>query len=622
MKISGIGDHQTIKYAAEELQKYLGRMGVTEGEIKVGLSSAFPNIRPPKVADPVLDDAIFVDVDGGNGYIAGINPRSVLLAVYRYLTELGCRWVRPSADGEYVPTRTDLPKVKLEETPSYRHRGICIEGAVSYEHVRDTIEWMPRVGMNAYFTQFREAYTFFDRWYAHDGNPLLKGHHITVEQSRKYVAQAVDEIKKRDLVYHAVGHGWTCEPFGISGLGWEQSKEEISDDIRQYFAEVNGKRELSGGVGINTNLCYGNPKARSIINEEIADYAEKHPKIDIIHFWLADGSNNQCECALCRDTRPSDLYVTMLNELDELLTKRGLNTRIVFLIYVDLMWPPEKEKIKNQKRFILMFAPISRTYSTAFKSNAELPEVPPFVRNKLEFPRSVEQNVSFLKAWQKQYTGDSFDFDYHMLCDLYNDPGCMQVSEIMNQDMRGLKDLGLGGMVSCQVQRAFFPTGLQMMTMARTLWNRDLSLDKIASDYFAGAFGPDGAYCRVYMEQLTELFDPYYQRGDKPQVDETAAVNFSKIPQVIAEFMPVIEHNMKIKDPCQAKSWFYVKHHAEICAMRAKALEAIARDDKKTAHEIWEKAKKYILEHEMDLHHVLDVMMFTGVAGGKFPSGE
>src|SRR5438477_193048 len=80
----------------------------------------------------------------------------------------------PGPDGESLP-RVDLAAsaVRVAEAASYRHRGICIEGAVSYEHVRDVVDWMPKVGLNAYFVQFREGYTFFERWYAHRGNPLL-----------------------------------------------------------------------------------------------------------------------------------------------------------------------------------------------------------------------------------------------------------------------------------------------------------------------------------------------------------------------------------------------------------------------------------------------------------------
>ena len=47
-----------------------------------------------------FDDAIAVDVQEARGTIAGANPRSVLLGVYRFLTEVGCRWVRPGAEGE------------------------------------------------------------------------------------------------------------------------------------------------------------------------------------------------------------------------------------------------------------------------------------------------------------------------------------------------------------------------------------------------------------------------------------------------------------------------------------------------------------------------------------------
>ncbi len=623
LNVSCLADDPTVKFASEELKAYLTRMtggkigNGTQG-IRLGLISDFPNVESMSVPDPWADDGIHIDVRDGEGVIAGVNPRSVLISAYRYLTELGCRWVRPGADGEYVPRIRSLRDVRVRETPSYRHRGICIEGAVSREHVTDIIDWAPKLGFNAYFVQFREGHTFFDRWYSHESNPYLDGKHFTVEEARAHTDAAVAAIKKRDMLYHAVGHGWTCEPFGIGGLGWEQSQDNLPEETLKYLAMVNGKRELWGGIALNTNLCYGNPEARRIVVEEIARYAGEHPEIDIMHFWLADGSNNNCECELCRDTRPSDFYVMMLNDLDRLLTARGLPTRIVFLIYVDLLWPPLVEKIANPDRFLLMFAPITRTYSKSFAVGGRLPDLPSFERNKLRFPRSVEENVAFLRAWQQDFQGDSFDFDYHIMWDHFKDPGYTANAAVLSQDIRGLSGIGINGFMSCQVQRAFFPTGLPTTVMGRSLWNSSLSYESIASDYFESAYGPDGALVRRYLERLSELFDPVYLRGEKEAVSEKSAERFAEIPAVAEGFRPVIERNLCTKDPCWAKSWEYMRHHAAVSIPLARACEARARGDRASAAEEWGQCKRYVQEDEMALHQVLDVQFFVSVLGGLF----
>src|SRR5690606_15198103 len=73
----------------------------------VGCLDKFPGLEGPKVQDPQRDDAIVIKVDNRQGIIAGANPRATLIAVYRYLTELGCRWVRPGADGELIIADSD-----------------------------------------------------------------------------------------------------------------------------------------------------------------------------------------------------------------------------------------------------------------------------------------------------------------------------------------------------------------------------------------------------------------------------------------------------------------------------------------------------------------------------------
>ena len=63
----------------------------------------------------------------------------------------------------------------------YYHRGICIEGANSLENVLNFIEWMPKMGFNSFFIQFKKPDTFFERWYHHIFNPILERE----EKSRK-----------------------------------------------------------------------------------------------------------------------------------------------------------------------------------------------------------------------------------------------------------------------------------------------------------------------------------------------------------------------------------------------------------------------------------------------------
>jgi len=632
-RICIIGADQTLQFAAEELCKYLERMAggkariaverraeyvpTERGALWLGTFSAFASAAGfpvdvlPAVGEPELDDAVFIDVSAGEGIVAGSNPRSVLIAVYRLLSEAGCRWVRPGPSGEYIPKR-DLasPSAKVISKAAYRHRGICIEGAVSYENVAEIIDWAPKVGFNAYFIQFREGYTFLERWYAHRGNPTKESEAFSVEQAKKCVHKAAQEIKKRGLLYHAVGHGWTCEPLGIPGLSWDSREYDLAPEVARYLAEVNGKRAIWQGIPLNTNLCYSNPEVRRLIVEEIAKYAQEHPEIDILHFWLADGSNNQCECESCQKAIPSDFYVMMLNDLDELLSQKGLRTKVVFLIYVDLLWPPQVERIRNPERFVLMFAPITRTYSEEFTVGETTAEYPPYQRNQLKFPANVAENVAFLRAWQRQFQGDSFDFDYHLMWDHYNDPGYYQIARTLNHDTQHLKEIGLNGFVSCQVQRAFFPTGLPMVTLGRTLWDDKLSFEEIAEDYFRSAFGADGGLAEDYLSSLSQLFDPPYLRGERPQVSPEAAERFGKVTSLVHDFRPVIGRNLSSEDACWAASWQYLAHHAELAVLLAQALEARASGDQGQAMAWWERAKAWAQAHEDAVQSVFDLFEF------------
>ncbi|MCE5237088.1 DUF4838 domain-containing protein [bacterium] len=612
---------QPAKLAARELRRCLSQMTGQEWSVRSaraydpkapGLwlgSRRSAGFQPAPEADEVT-----IEATAKRGLIAGSNPRSILLAAYRYLTELGCRWVRPGKTGESLPTLRALPPVRLQETASYRHRGVCIEGAVSWEHVRDMVDWLPKLGFNGYFIQFREAYNFFQRWYEHEANPLWPRAQFTTEQAAELTTRLRREIKRRGLDLHLVGHGWTCEPFGIPGPGWFEHKGPIPADAVQYLAEIRGERKLWGNIALNTNLCYGNPETRRIVTDAIVEYAGANPDVDIIHFWLADGSNNQCECPLCRDHRPADLYVKMLNELDDKLTAAGSPVRIVFLAYVDLLWPPLKERLKNQDRFILMFAPITRSYSTSFtEAGVSAAKLPPYKRNQLKFPADPAINLAFLKGWQDQFRGEGFDFDYHFMWDHYKDPGQTALAHVLHRDVQGLRAIGLDGFMSCQVQRLFFPTGLGMTVLGRTLWNRKLSFGEIARDHMAACFGADGELVLKYLKQLSKLFAPRVLRGEaKP---EEALKDWQAIPSAVDRMAPIIARNLGAPDACQAHSWRLLADFGELCVLQSEALVA-----KHTGSPDWVEAAREVIAwartNEKRLQHVFDVFEFVLTFGG------
>mgnify|MGYP007090151261 CR=1 FL=1 len=149
--------------------------------------------------------------------------------------------------------------------------------------------------------------------------------------------------------------------------------------------------------------------------ELIVNYAKERRDVDYLHVWLSDARNNICECEHCQKDLPSDQYVRILNQLDEALTKEGLDTKICFLLYHELLFAPEKEKLKNPERFTMMFAPITRTFEMSYEDvnyETDVPEPKAYVRNKIVLPNSLEENLSYLFAWKKMFDGDSFVYDY------------------------------------------------------------------------------------------------------------------------------------------------------------------------------------------------------------------
>lgn len=610
-------------YALSELNKYWERMNAEAGH-HIALTTD-PALFGDDVEDPLWDDAYQIRIVRGEGAIVGSNDRSVLLGVYRLLTELGCRFYRPTAEGEYIPSvKLDQCTVQLTAKADNRHRGICIEGAASLEHVLDIVEWAPKVGFNAYFMQFRESFTFFERWYTHEGNDQLPSSTFTKAQAQAYVQQIVGEIKKRGMTYHAVGHGWTCEALGFPSSGWHKVEDDrIPEDKRQYLAEIGGKRTFFEGIPLNTQLCYANPEASRLLVDEIVNYIRSHAEIDVIHVWLGDNSNNFCECAECRKWSPPDHYVRIINEVDRQLTGLGLDNKIAFLIYLELLWTPETEKINNPDRFILMYAPIHRTYTQTFLKDGKAPDRDkvrriPFELNRVKYPADIDSNLAFLYEWQREFQGDCFDFDYHLMWDVNREYTGVRLARVIYEDMKGLAELGLNGLVSCQLQRAFFPNGLCMYTMGQTLFDSSRTFAEIAEEYYAAAYGRHAGLAWTFLERLSQLFSHEYARNEVPMINPEVSARFRQAAELIDRTLPEIEWAAGAEaDANRRRMLQLLGVWGHICREIADLMARKSAGEHKDGLLLeWQELKRFVNSRELELQSVLDVFYFNMINEG------
>lgn len=620
MNIQNQSNERASRFAAKELESYLIRMGCPQLNYQLDVAD-LKSYGLPSVADAALDDQYYIQIDENQQLILGNNPRALLLGVYRYLTLIGCRFLRPGKAYEIIPVHNCVSDFYASEshTADLRHRGACLEGACSIENMLDFLDWSPKVGFNSFFFQFKYPHIFLDRWFRHQGNPSLEPVSWTMEDSKRLMPYLNEAMLDRGLLQHRVGHGWTSETIGCSATGWDTEEIDFSDETRAMIAEVGGKRELFHGVPTNTNLCLTNPAAVERFSDLVVDYVKGNPETDYLHIWLADGVNNSCECENCRKLRPSDHYVTLLNRIDEKLTAIGSKTRLVMLLYVDLLWAPIQNQIKNADRFVLMFAPITRTFEKAYSEHGPLPEAPEFQLNHLKFPRDIETNMTFLKEWQKVGAGDGFVYDYPMGRAHYGDPAYMANARVVYRDLHYNRELGLNGINSCQELRAAFPNALPDYVMGRTSLDLSVSFEALAEEYYTAAYGTDGLKLLPLMDQISSLFSSDYVLNYVPRVQPELAERMRQVPAVLVQIQAVMENRQPDQHPVQAHMWSEIGFFLEYTRVLAKATELAADDHPEEALDVFENQfKPLVRSHEMVDQGGLDVFRVCAVLDYTF----
>ena len=632
LTINKITSASPVDYAAEELKKYLRMMMPECGDIKIsyapdavdgfrlGLMQDF-GLDVSDAEDPELDDILYINCDTEGGIIAGSNPRSVLLSVYEYLRQNGCRWLMPGVDGEYIPMQNIKP-VEYRFKPSMRYRGWCNEGAEFQQCMMETIDFTPKVGMNVYMIEFRIPTPYYKTYYTHACNTANRAPEpLSDMQVLQWKRQCEAEIAKRGLQFHDIGHGFTIDPFGIdSAKAWAKVDDTIiPEESREFVAMLNGERKLFRGQPINTNFCMSNPRARKKVADYIVNYAENHSNIDYLHVWLADAWNNHCECDECRKKTPSDWYMILMNEIDEALTAKKLDTRIVFIVYMDTTWPPIDERIKNPDRFALLLAPISRSYLSTLPESGVTSKPVPFVLNKLTLPASFEEYLAYFAEWRKFWHGGTFSYEYHFWWHQCCDIGGIRLAERINEDVKAYKKYDVNGVVEDGSQRSFFPNGLPFYTYARTLFDTSLSSEEIAKDYYSFAYGEDWEKFYNYLRKISDVFDVRYFEGELSQNPKVSAYynpkyakNLEALDEILAEGRALVDEHYNSDYRVRTVAVRLLEYHLEFCRGLADVMKLKAVGDDAAAKAEYARFRDSFGKHETAIERYFDMALYFG----------
>ncbi len=585
-KIYKITSNPTVDFAAEELKKYLRMMMPYAGEItikydpdatdgfRLGLMSDF-SLGTSEADDIVLDDILHIDTDKEGGIIAGSNPRSVLLAVYRYLTINGCRWLFPGIDGEFIPIK-DIEPVSYHKMADNRYRGQCNEGAEYQTNMMEAIDFTPKIGMNIFMIEFDNPHAYYKFYYEHRNNQNNREPEpITMETALQWKRQCEAEIAKRGLQFHDMGHGWTTESFGIS-VWTKGSVKDLPecDQIEPYLARVGGKRDFFGGRAQNTNICLSNSVAREKVVNAVCNYAELHTNVDYLHVWMADSCNNHCECDECNKKTPSDWYVVLMNEIDAELCARRLDTRIVFCCYVDTTWPAETEKLNNPERFSLLLGAISRKYTEGVmpKIDEGKIELSKYKKNDITLLETVDEYIAYAKEWQRRCGMPVFVYEYHFWINMAYDLGILEYARVIYEDVKGYRSNGLNGIIEDGSQRAFFPNGFWFYVYGQTLFDCSVTFEELTEDYFSHAYGEDWREVYSFFEKLGKLSNYKYLAGELSADEKVGryfnpavADGFRKVPELIEEFRPFVEAHKNMTMRAQSVAYKLLNYYLEYC---------------------------------------------------------
>jgi len=511
---------ETTRFAAQELQSYIGKMSAAllpiveggSGKMAAGIylgdacgqvaAGLVPQKRYPE------DDQFVLKLFGDRLCIAGCSPRATLFGVYAFLEKLGCRWFAPAfahykGHHEVVPHRRNITVEGLDvvETPDFRYRGGYVEHFYSDNPVADIAavgEWLAKVRKNYWALQHNLLFDFRKAGAWH------------TDLYREGMKEAVfSTAAKRGLTLCVGGHGFsTFLP-----------PKRYFDEHPEWFAMIKGKRVSRD---MNAQFCISNERALATYVENAMKHIESNPDIDVFRIVPNDGWG-WCECDGCKAIgEPSAQYLKLVNAVADGLAERFPDKSVQMIAYLHTSAPAAGIAIRPN--VMVWYAHFNRDWRYPLDTDRSHND-----RNAGHFEN--------LRAWLA--TGTRVASESHYRKYYFRSLPAIK-PHLMALDFPKLREIGVPDIFLNYMEPLDWATyELTHYAHARFAWDADTDPDELVRDFCHKRYGPAAPGMFAFFTHLEQAMNEYRMPGEHqpsgPGALERAQAHLEKAREALSE---------------------------------------------------------------------------------------
>lgn len=463
------GSGPTLRFAAQELARYLGRILGGQFDVREGGETEGAQFRLSVAEEGLGRDEFRISVGPRGCSIEGGSERACLYGAYDFIERrLGARFVLPGV--EALPQRPpeEVPDGESRSKPAFKVRGVVEDskhvpegdGEALELHKRALlllIDWMGKRKLNRYFPGSRFP--------------------------RRVLEELLPEFERRGIELEGGGHHIPqLLPRSLFG-----AKPDL------FRMAPYGRRRPDG------NLCPSSREALDIVAEGAVRAVREGPRgVSLYHLWPDDlPGGGWCNCPECRSLPPSDQYLAVVNHVARKFEREGVPVPVDFLAYHDTLEAPAG---RPEDGVWLTFAPRERCYAHPLG----LPDCPRNGRH-LEALRRLLGRFPPERAVAFEYYGDSF---------LWGSVGVACVSTVC-ADLALYKALGLAG-VQCLLfgPHSFWAYGPNLYAFSLAAWEGEVEPDRALREFCEALFPGRAHFWADVLRKFETAVAPFLTYAD------------------------------------------------------------------------------------------------------------